>query len=135
MPSRTQSRNRSDDGENAPGHYNSPTNICSEKRNYFRSPWLVSGTGLSLQILWGDITYLNPVAEKLAGWSNGEALSFPLPQIFKILTEATRQAADNPVTSCLRDGQVKGLREDTFLIRRDGQELSIDDTAHRFPYR
>ncbi len=30
---------------------------------------------------------------------------------------------------CLRDGQVRGLANDTLLIRRDGQEISIDDTA------
>src|SRR5438270_4898847 len=77
----------------------------------------------------GNITYLNPVAEKLTGWKSAEAFRLPLPEVFKIFTEVKRQAAMDPVTSCLSDGRVKSFSEDTLLIRRDGQELSIDDTA------
>jgi diguanylate cyclase (GGDEF)-like protein/PAS domain S-box-containing protein len=77
----------------------------------------------------GKITYLNPVAEQLTGWDNVEATGLPLLDVFKILGESTRQPAESPVEKCLRDGQVRGLSNDTLLIRRDGQELSIDDTA------
>jgi diguanylate cyclase (GGDEF)-like protein/PAS domain S-box-containing protein len=77
----------------------------------------------------GNIKYLNPVAEKLTGWRSVEALGLPLPQVFEILVEATRKPAADPVTSCLREGKVKGLDGDTLLIRRNGQELAIDDTA------
>ena len=52
-----------------------------------------------------------------------------MPQVFKILTEAAREPAADPLTRCLRDREVKGLDEDTLLVRRDGEELSIDDTA------
>ena len=79
--------------------------------------------------LGGNITYLNPVAELLTGWTNIEARDIPLTQVFRILSEATREPAEDPVQKCLRDGQVGGLANPTLLIRRDGQELSIDDTA------
>ncbi len=75
------------------------------------------------------ITYLNPVAEALSGWSNSEASGLPSPDVFNIFTEATRMRADDPVANCLRSGEVTRLAGDTLLIRRDGQELSIDDTA------
>ena len=51
----------------------------------------------------GYITYLNPVAEKLTGWSNLEAQGSLVPQVFKILTEAAREPAADPLTRCLRD--------------------------------
>jgi diguanylate cyclase (GGDEF)-like protein/PAS domain S-box-containing protein len=75
------------------------------------------------------ITYLNPVAEALSGWSNSEASGLPSPEVFNIFTEATREPAEDPVANCLRSGEVRRLAGDTLLIRRDGQELSIDDTA------
>ncbi len=75
------------------------------------------------------ITYLNPVAEALSGWSNSEASGLPSPEVFNIFTEATRERAEDPVANCLRSGEVRRLAGDTLLIRRDGQELSIDDTA------
>jgi diguanylate cyclase (GGDEF)-like protein/PAS domain S-box-containing protein len=77
----------------------------------------------------GYITNLNPVAEKLTGWSNLEAQGTLVSQVFKILTEAAREPAADPLTRCLRDREAKGLDEDTLLVRRDGVELSIDDTA------
>ncbi len=77
----------------------------------------------------GKITYLNPVAEALSGWSISEASGLLSPEVFKILTEATREPAADPVANCLLSGDVSRLAGDTLLIRRDGQELSIDDTA------
>ena len=69
------------------------------------------------------------MAELLTGWTNIEARDIPLTQVFRILSEATREPGEDPVQKCLRDGQVRGLANPTLLIRRDGQELSIDDTA------
>ncbi len=77
----------------------------------------------------GTISYLNPVAEALSGWSNSEALGMPSSDIFNIFTEVTRTRAEDPVVNCLRSGEVTRLDGDTLLIRRDGRELSIDDTA------
>ncbi len=75
------------------------------------------------------ITYLNPVAEALSGWSNSEASGLPSPEVFNIFTEASREPAQDPVANCLRSGEVSRLAGDTLLIRRDGRELSVDDTA------
>lgn len=75
------------------------------------------------------ITYLNPVAEALSGWSSSEAWGLPLPEVFNIFTEATRERAEDPVAKCLSSGEVRRLAGDTLLIRRDGKELPIDDTA------
>lgn len=50
----------------------------------------------------GLITFLNPVAEKLTGWSFRDAAGKPLPEVFKILNELTRQPVENPVDKVLR---------------------------------
>jgi len=75
------------------------------------------------------VTFLNPVAESLTGWSLKEAVGRPLEEVFNIIHEYTRQPVENPVTRVLREGTVSGLANHTLLIKRDGQEIPIDDSG------
>ena len=77
----------------------------------------------------GRVTFLNPVAEALTGWSQADALGRPLEEVFRIVNAHTRQPAENPAAQALRDGKVVGLANDTLLIARDGGEKAIDDSA------
>ena len=77
----------------------------------------------------GRIEFLNPVAEALTGWSNSEARGIPLPQVFNIISELTRLPVENPVEKALRHNIIVGLANHTLLIRRDGKEFNIEDSA------
>ena len=73
------------------------------------------------------VTFMNPVAEKLTGWTQTEAIGLPLIEIFRIINEDTRQTVDNPAAKVLRSGVVVGLANHTMLVARDGRETPIDD--------
>ncbi|HEY1231808.1 MAG TPA: PAS domain S-box protein [Candidatus Binatia bacterium] len=77
----------------------------------------------------GCLTYINPVAEKLLGYTSEQATAQPLSTIFNIVNEFTRSAVENPVERVLRDGCVAGLANHTILLRPDGVEVPIDDSA------
>jgi PAS domain S-box-containing protein len=77
----------------------------------------------------GRIIFMNPVAEALTGWGRGEAGGRSLREVFRILNEESREAVEDPVARCLREGAVVGLANHTVLIARDGTEYAIDDTA------
>jgi PAS domain S-box-containing protein len=77
----------------------------------------------------GRVANLNRVAESLTGWSSAEAAGRPLEEVFRIVNESTRATVENPAQRALRDGVVVGLANHTLLIRRDGSELPIDDSA------
>jgi PAS domain S-box-containing protein len=77
----------------------------------------------------GRVTFMNGVAESLTGWSQAEGVGRPLPEVFRILNELTRQPAENPALCALRDGKIVGLANHTVLIARDGTERPIDDSA------
>jgi PAS domain S-box-containing protein len=77
----------------------------------------------------GRITYLNEVGESLTGWSPQDALGQPLERVFQIVNEVTRQPVENPATRALREGVVVGLANHTVLIKKDGSECPIDDSA------
>jgi PAS domain S-box-containing protein len=75
------------------------------------------------------VTYLNAVAESLSGWTQRDAAGQPLDAVFRIINEETRRPVKNPTTKALREGVVVGLANHTLLIRKDGSEVPIDDSA------
>jgi PAS domain S-box-containing protein len=77
----------------------------------------------------GRITYLNAVAEKMMGWTLSEAVGQRLDDVFRIVDRETREAAANPLEFAIEQEQMVGLTADCLLIRRDGSELAIEDSA------
>ena len=77
----------------------------------------------------GRITFANPVAELLTGWSQPEVLGQPLDTVFRIVNEQTRASVENPARRALQEGVIVGLANHTVLIRKDGSEHPIDDSA------
>jgi diguanylate cyclase (GGDEF)-like protein/PAS domain S-box-containing protein len=77
----------------------------------------------------GRVTFLNAVAEYLTGWNLAEARERPLADIFPIYNELTRKPVVNPVARCLREGRIVGLANHTVLVRTDGREFAIEDSA------
>ncbi|MBV8222845.1 MAG: PAS domain S-box protein, partial [Candidatus Eremiobacteraeota bacterium] len=77
----------------------------------------------------GDVTFMNPVAESLTGWSEGEARGRSLAEVFTILSEETRATVESPVAKVLREGKIVGLANHTLLRTRQGREIPIDDSA------
>jgi diguanylate cyclase (GGDEF)-like protein/PAS domain S-box-containing protein len=87
------------------------------------------GDGVITTDAAGNVEYLNPVAVNLTGWTQEEAHGLPLTRIMRLIDETSREAVENPVTRCLREGSVVALADHAALLRRDGQELAIADSA------
>ena len=68
----------------------------------------------------GRVTRINPVAERLTGWPEKEAIGRPIVEVFNIVNEETRARAVNPVTRVLSGGRRRRAREPhrTHLARR-----------------
>jgi PAS domain S-box-containing protein len=77
----------------------------------------------------GRVTRINPVAERLTGWPEKDAVGRPIDEVFRIVNEETRAAAVNPVTRVLAEGVIVGLANHTALIGRDGSERPIADSG------
>jgi diguanylate cyclase (GGDEF)-like protein/PAS domain S-box-containing protein len=77
----------------------------------------------------GRITYLNVVAEDMTGWSRQDAAGRPLTDVFNIIDGATRERALNPMALAVKENRPMGLTSNCILIRRDGREAAIEDSA------
>ncbi len=77
----------------------------------------------------GRVTRMNPVAERLTGWSVALATGRPLTEVFRIVNAQTREAVADPVQRVVDSGQEVGLANHTLLLSRDGREYQISDSA------
>lgn len=77
----------------------------------------------------GRVTFMNSVAETATGYAQQEAQGLPLQKIFNIVNETSRKPVDNPVDKVLTTGRIVGLANHAVLIRKNGTEIPIDDSA------
>jgi diguanylate cyclase (GGDEF)-like protein/PAS domain S-box-containing protein len=79
--------------------------------------------------LQGKVTYLNVVAEKITGWSREQAAGKDIDEVFVIIDGSTREPCANPLRTAIRKNRTVGLTPNCILIRRDGVEFAIEDSA------
>ncbi len=100
-----------------------------EQPEWLRVTLSCIGDGIITTDNRGQVTFLNPVAEALTGWSLVDAAGLALETVFHIVNETTRNIVENIASKALREGVIVGLANHTLLIAKDGTERPIDDSA------
>jgi PAS domain S-box-containing protein len=77
----------------------------------------------------GKVLLLNEVCARLTGFAQEEAVGRPLGEVFRVLDERTREPLVNPVEQVLRIGEAVDLINGALLVRRDGVEHHVADSA------
>lgn len=77
----------------------------------------------------GRVQYLNPVAEALIAWPLSEAQGRHWHTLFRLLDEKTRRSPANLVEAVLQQGNCVEIADSIVLIRHDGSEVAIDESA------
>ena len=77
----------------------------------------------------GLVTFLNPVAEELCGWTSQEAEGNAVEFIFPIVDETSGVYVANPARQVLRERRIIEMTSHANLLRRDGTCVPIDDSA------
>jgi PAS domain S-box-containing protein len=75
----------------------------------------------------GAVTYLNPAASELTGWSDNDALGRRLGEILRVIDVRTRQILQHPALRSINKGGSIEARRQSILLTRDGQHLPVDD--------
>jgi diguanylate cyclase (GGDEF)-like protein/PAS domain S-box-containing protein len=76
----------------------------------------------------GITTWMNPVAERLTGWTHATATGRQLTEIF-VVKDETGRLLESPVLACLEQRQILRLSEQSVLISRSGEAFGIEDSA------
>ena len=76
----------------------------------------------------GRITFLNPVAETLTGWTREESRGKSAAEVLKLVDERTKEPLENPLDRALQNRTVAAL-SGAVLISRAGAEVPIEHSA------
>jgi diguanylate cyclase (GGDEF)-like protein/PAS domain S-box-containing protein len=87
------------------------------------------GDGVISTDVAGNVTYLNQVAEAMTGWTGAEALGRAFGDVFRIIDSTNPEHTVNPMTVAMQENKTVGLSASCTLIRRDGLEFPIEDSA------
>jgi len=105
------------------------TNTLFEEKERARVTLDCIGDAVICTDFAGNITFLNPIAEKMTGWPLREATGHPLTEAFRIMDATTRIPTPNPMTKASRQNRSGTLPDNCILIRRDGHEIYIEDSV------
>ena len=70
----------------------------------------------------GRITYLNPVAAGMTGWSLQEAAGKPLQHVVRIIDAESREPVPNPLAMAMLQDETVGLGANCLLVRREAMD-------------
>ena len=77
----------------------------------------------------GLVVYLNPMAERMTGWSLDEAKGQPVTHVISLIDEVELIPIRNPVTECLQLNSTIHLPDHAAMVLRDDRQVSIDAAA------
>ena len=98
-------------------------------RDLFQTTLASIGDGVIATDAEGRVAFMNPVAEKLSGWTEEAATGKPIEEILHLVREDNGERIENPVTHALRTREIVGLENHTVLISKDGTLITVDDSA------
>ena len=75
------------------------------------------------------VTFMNQVAQELTGWSGQEASGHDINDVMHMLNVHSRSNVTSPIEVALKERHTVELMKNTLLVRRDGREIPIDDSA------
>jgi PAS domain S-box-containing protein len=99
------------------------------QRDFLQTTLQSIGDGVLVSDNFGNTIILNSTAENLTGWNQDQAIGRPLSEVFQIINEHTRLPAESPADKVRRLNTAVSLENHTILVRKDGTEIPIDDSA------
>ncbi len=77
----------------------------------------------------GIIEMMNPLAEKLTGWTQAQAVGKPFEDIVSIISEDKGERILNPIRTVLRDGEPIDVSAPSIMRSKDGSGVPIGYNA------
>ncbi|WP_462168693.1 two-component system response regulator [Pseudoalteromonas lipolytica] len=76
-----------------------------------------------------NIVYMNPVAQRLTGWSQTAAKGRHIEEVMKLVDATTKASSINPLVVALNENRPVAMALNTQLISKQGIEHRVEDSA------
>jgi PAS domain S-box-containing protein len=100
-----------------------------QREQWFRVTLTSIGDGVIATDDKGRVTFINAIAEQLAGITLAQCKGQDVECALPLFNETTQKPVDNPVTVVMQTGVIVGLANHTVLKRPDGTTIPIEDSA------
>ena len=77
----------------------------------------------------GLVTFINPIAASLTGWTCDDALNQRIEDVMPLTDSSGQFAIQNPIYAAITDQHVVGMALNTLLLTKDNQQLEVEDSA------
>ena len=99
-----------------------------------REQWLATtlrsiGDGVIATNAERAIEFMNPVAEALTGWQEGEARGRMLDTVVVLQAKGSRDRIADPISHALQHRTITTLQDDALLVAKNGQIVAVNDSA------
>ncbi len=87
------------------------------------------GDGVFAIDRYWNITLWNKAANNLTGWNAEEAIGRPFKEIVKFINVSSKKENISFIEEAMLHGKVRSMENHTILIRKDGTEVQVGDSA------
>jgi diguanylate cyclase (GGDEF)-like protein/PAS domain S-box-containing protein len=77
----------------------------------------------------GFITFMNPIAERMTGWSSRDGIGSSIAEVMELQDATTKAASVNPVFIALKESRIVAMALNSQLTGRDGTLYRVEDSA------
>ena len=75
------------------------------------------------------IVYMNPIARRITGWNEDEAIGMPINTVFRLIHEDTREPVNSTVDECLDTEGTVLFDKPALLINKNGDEFAVENSS------
>ncbi|RPI14056.1 MAG: PAS domain S-box protein [Ignavibacteriae bacterium] len=100
-----------------------------DSRNWFSTTLISIGEGVIVTNHIGDITFMNPVAEELTGWTIRDAKGVFYEHVFNIKYENPDKKLEHPIQTVFKQGKIVSYTNNTIILNKEGKAINIDCSA------
>jgi diguanylate cyclase (GGDEF)-like protein/PAS domain S-box-containing protein len=108
--------------------------MLTNEKEHFKTTLLSVGDGVISTDNLGLITVMNPVAERLTGWTFEEATGKKLGDVLRLINEQTRYPEDDHLEEALDQARMIEYSNNKLVVSRTGRavpiEISISPIRH-----
>ena len=76
-----------------------------------------------------NIVYMNPIARRITGWNEEEAIGMPINTVFRLIQEESREPLNSTVDECLETHSTVQFDEPALLINKNGDEFAVENSS------
>ena len=88
------------------------------------------GDGIIITDATGNVTNINPVAEKILGKNLASIDGYPITEVIELQDQREHTAIDNPVLTCLQSKEIVILDNQSIIIKReDGTDIPVQNSV------